>query len=408
MKIHSPGLDCQKLLKSGQVKITFYGLGKMGLPLAAVFADAGAQVSGIDICKPVVESINKGVNTVKEEPGLDDMVKRNVAAGRLKAYNEPQKADVHIILVPTLLHGTKVDLSPVLDCAKSISKALAKGDIVITECTMPPGSTEKLIPILEKSGLKVNKDFGLGHCPERTMTGTAIRDITGEYPKVIGASDKVTLDALCGIYSVINKAGVVQCTSIRAAECVKVFEGIYRDANISLANELAVWCDRKNLDALEIFNVANTQKYCHIHQPGCGVGGHCIPYYPHFIMDKQTKVIRLARKNNEDMAIYTVNLASDAISNSGKKPKDASVLVLGLTFRAGVKEFAHTMAKPIIEEAKRQFKVVYAQDPMCDAKDAERFGTKWKEDFKGIDAIIITTDDKQFRNLPWGKIAKDM
>ncbi|PKK81449.1 MAG: nucleotide sugar dehydrogenase [Thermoplasmata archaeon HGW-Thermoplasmata-2] len=447
MKIYGAGTEeAASALKQSKIRIAVYGLGKMGLPLAAVFADAGAIVAGIDISKSVVDIINKGANTVKEEPGLDELVKRGVAAGRLKAYPSSQKADLHIILVPTLLRGTKprkrssrgaarphdapaVDMTPVLDCAKSIAKVLEKGDIVITECTMPPGSTEKLIPILEKSGLKANKDFGIGHCPERTMTGTAIRDITGEYPKVVGAGDRAALDALRGIYSAINKSGVVQCSSIRAAECVKVFEGIYRDVNIALANEMAVWCDREGLDALEIFKIANTQKYCHIHKPGCGVGGHCIPYYPHFIMDRQTALIRLARKTNEDMAKYAVKLAAEALKSAGVKPKDASVLVLGLTFRAGVKEFAHTMAKPIIEETKKVAGRIYASDPLCGAEDAKHFGAEWmdiseqwsvvsdqktsagkkrKQGFKDIDAIIITTDDKSFRKLAWAKIAKGM
>ncbi len=427
MKIYGATTDeAAAAFKKGKIKIAVYGLGKMGLPLAAVFADAGATVAGIDICKPVVDAINKGANTVKEEPGLDELVKRSVAAGRLKAYSAPQKADVHVILVPTLLKGTKprerssrgaahphdapaVDMTPVIDCARSIAKVLEKGDIIITECTMPPGSTEKLIPVLEKSGLKAGKDFGLAHCPERTMTGTAIRDITGEYPKVVGASDKAALDAICGIYLTINKSSVVPCSSIRAAECVKVFEGIYRDVNIALANELAIWCDGKGLDALEIFGVANTQKYCHVHQPGCGVGGHCIPYYPHFIMSRQTALIRKARQINEDMAKYAVKLAAEALKSASVKPEDAKILVLGLTFRAGVKEFAHTMAKPIIEEAKKIAGCVYASDPLCGEEDARRLGAAgWKKDFKGLDAIIITTDDKSFRNLPWGKIAKDM
>ncbi|NJE77379.1 nucleotide sugar dehydrogenase, partial [Thermococcus sp. ES12] len=193
----------------------------------------------------VVEMINNGTNHINEEPGLSELVERNVKAGRLKATTDgvwaAKQADVMIILVPTLTDDRgNLKLDPVYDVAHKIAKGLEKGDLVITEATMPPGTTESLVSILEESGLKLG-EFGLAHAPERTMTGTAIRDITGQYPKILGASDEKTLEAVIGIYETINKKGVIPMSSIKAAEAVKVFEGIYRDMNIALANELALW-----------------------------------------------------------------------------------------------------------------------------------------------------------------------
>jgi len=233
--------EVQRVLQEGNVTIAVYGLGKMGLPLAAVFADHGANVIGVDINEKVVEMINRGENHVKEEPGLDELVRRNVEAGRLKATTDgvwaAKQADVMVILVPTLTDERgNLRLGPVYDVAEKISQGLENGDIVITEATMPPRTTESLIPILEKSGLKLG-EFGLAHAPERTMTGTAIRDITGQYPKIVGASDEKTLEAVIGIYETINGKGVIPMSSIKAAEAVKVFEGVYRDVNIALANE---------------------------------------------------------------------------------------------------------------------------------------------------------------------------
>ncbi|MCK4491657.1 MAG: nucleotide sugar dehydrogenase [Candidatus Altiarchaeales archaeon] len=276
MKLYGvKGEESRRFFGGGEVTVAVYGLGKMGLPLAAVFADSGASVVGVDINGGVVDSVNDGINHVREEPGLDELVSRNVGVGRLRATSDfvgaAKESDIQVILVPTLIRGGEADLSPVYSVAECISGGLEGGDIVVTECTMPPGSTESLIPILEKSGLEAGVDFGLGHCPERTMSGTAIRDIRGQYPKVIGCVDGGTTGALEGVYSAVNSKGVVSVSGIRAAECVKVFEGVYRDVNIALANELTAVCERLGVDAVEVFRVANTQPYCSLHSPG-GLG----------------------------------------------------------------------------------------------------------------------------------------
>jgi len=409
MKIYgSKKESIARAFRNSGIKIAVYGLGKMGLPLAAIFAEKGAKVIGIDIDKKVVDSINKGINHVREEPCLNKLVRKNVKSGNLRASVNPENADIHVILVPTLTDkNNKPILSPVFSVAKKISSVLEKNDIVITECTMPPSSTEKLIPILEKSGLKCGKDFGLAHCPERTMTGTAIRDITKQYPKIIGCIDKRTQIAVETIYSIINSKGVIPVSDIKTAECVKVFEGIYRDVNIALANELAIYCSDINVDATEIFNTANTQPYCHIHKPGPGVGGHCIPLYPYFIMNPKTTLIKTARKINDSMSAYTVKLTKEVLSKSKRKIKNSNILVLGLTFRSGVQEFRKTPAGPIIKELKKLGAKVFAYDPLCDDSDYKIFNVR-KSSFKNMDCIVIVTEHPEFKNLDWDKIKKQM
>ncbi|MFA4701998.1 nucleotide sugar dehydrogenase [Pyrococcus kukulkanii] len=405
--------EVKKALREGKVTIAVYGLGKMGLPLAAVFADNRAKVIGVDINEKVVEMVNRGENHVKEEPGLSELIKRNVEAGRLKATTDgvwaAKQADVMIILVPTLADDRgNLKLEPVYDVAKKIAKGLEKGDIVITEATMPPGTTESLVPILEESGLKLG-EFGLAHAPERTMTGTAIRDITGQYPKIVGASDEKTLEAVIGIYETINKKGVIPMSSIKAAEAVKVFEGVYRDVNIALANELALWCEEHGLDAIEVFTAANTQPYCHLHMPGAGVGGHCIPIYPWFVINLAEKtnprLIKTAREINDSMPHHMVELTIRGLNEVGRSLKGSNILVLGLTFRGGVREFTKSPAIPIIKELKEWGARVYAYDPLCTSEDAERFGAEWKEDFRDVDAIVIVTDHKEFKSLNLEEIA---
>ncbi len=408
--------EVKNAIREGKVTIAVYGMGKMGLPLATVFAEHGANVIGVDINERVVEMLNRGENHVKEEPGLDELVKKNVDKGRLRATTDgvwaAKQADFMVILVPTLTDERgNLKLDPVYDVAEKISRGLKKGDIIITEATMPPGTTESLIPILEKSGLKLG-EFGLAHAPERTMTGTAIRDITGQYPKIVGASDEKTLEAVIGIYETINRKGVIPMSSIKAAEAVKVFEGVYRDVNIALANELAMWCEEHGLDAIEVFQAANTQPYCHIHMPGAGVGGHCIPVYPWFVINlaKKTnpRIIKTAREINDSMPNHVVELTVKALNEVGRPVKGSNILVLGLTFRGGVREFMKAAAKPIIEELKEWGAKVYAYDPLCTPEDAERFGAEWKEDFKDVDAIVITADHKEFRELNLEKLAREM
>ncbi len=407
--------EIKEKLKNGEITIAVFGLGKMGLPLATVFADKGARVIGVDIDENRVKMVNSGINPVPGEPGLEEMLKKNVKEGRLIAtidgFEASKSADIMIILVPTLVDERgNVNLTPVYDAAEKISGGLESGNIVITEATMPPGATESLVPILEKSGLKLG-EFGLAHCPERTMTGTAIRDITGQYPKIVGANNADTLNAVSAIYEVINRRGVIKMSSIKAAEAVKVFEGIYRDVNIALANELALFCEEQSLDVLEIIKAANSQPYCHIHMPGAGVGGHCIPVYPWFVINlskRATRLIRTAREINEYMPRHMIELTLKALNIGGIAPKNANILVLGLTFRGDVYEFRNSPSISYIEMLKEWTKNIFVYDPMCNEKDAKRFGVSWWKGYEGMDAVVIMNDAKEFKNLDLKRMAREM
>ena len=404
--------EVRKKVSEGSVTIAVYGLGKLGLPVATVFADKGAKVIGVDVNERVVELINSGSNHLVEEPALSELLKKNVEAGRLKATVDGIKAaeiaDVMIIAVPTLVEDERPKLDALLEVAEKISKSIKKGDIVITECTMPPGGTEKLIPLLEKSGLRLG-EFGIAHAPERMSTGTAVDDITKKYPKIVGASDQKTLEAVIGLYEAINEKGVIPVSSLKAAEAVKVFEGVYRDVNIALANELALWCEEQGLDVYEIIKAANTQPYCNIHLPGAGVGGHCIPVYPWFIISsakRNMRLLRTAREINEEMPKHVVYLLVKALNENGIPMKGSKILVLGLTYRGGVKEFYKSPAIRIIEGLKKWGSIVYAYDPLCNEEDARKLGVRWKSDFEGVDAIVVATDHREFKEINLEEVAE--
>lgn len=403
-------------IRNGRVTIAVYGLGKMGLPLAAIFADAGARVIGADIDSRVAAMINRGECHV-DEPRLAGLVKRNVKAGRLSATSDlvlaAKQADVMIVIVPTLLDENRnPDLSIVKSVSESIAKGLKKGDLVVLESTAPPGTTEKVIlPILESSGLKLG-DFGLAHAPERTMSGTAIRDITRAYPKIVGGVDEASTKAAVYLYSTINEKGVIELSNATAAEAVKVFEGIYRDVNIALANELFGVCEELGISALDVFEAANTQPYCQLHTPGCGVGGHCIPVYPYFIInttDADTSLIKLARRINDFMPLRTVKLLEDALLKAGRSLKNSNVLVLGLTFRGDVKETRYSPSLEIIEILKERGADVYAFDPLLSREEIEPYAAYGVlNEIRDLDAIIIASDHSAFKQINWKKIGARM
>jgi UDP-N-acetyl-D-mannosaminuronic acid dehydrogenase len=408
---------------SGRVTVAVYGLGKMGLPLAAVFAERGARVIGADINQKVVDEINEGRCPIVNEPGLPETLEATVAAGRLSATTDglaaAKQSDVMVILVPCLLNKDRSpDLTAVTEACSSISLGLSKGDFVILETTVPPRTTKDVVlPVLKQSGLKEG-EFGLAFCPERTSSGRAIRDITGAYMKVVGGIDKESTETAEAIYSVINKRGIIAVSDTTTAEAVKLFEGIYRDVNIALSNELALVCREMGVSSTEVFPVVNEpfdevhQRY-HVNllQPGAGVGGHCIPVYPYFVLKTtktDTKLIALARKINESMPFHMVNLIIEGLNELGRSVKDSNILILGLAFRGGVKETRNSPAIPIIQRLKELHANVFLYDPLFSKKEIESFGAAYSDSFDDMDCLVIVTDHKEFKEYDWQKIGNRM
>lgn len=389
-------------------KIAIFGMGKMGLPLACAFAAKGFDVRGIDINAERVARVNRKEDVLPFEPGVHDVLVKTVG----KTLHATMDTDVHdrdvvILLVPTVVResagGITPDLDAVLDVARTVGRTLRKDSIVITECTMPPGATERIGAVIQKaSGLKPGADFGLAHCPERTSSGTALRDIRGQYPKIVGASDAKTLEKVAAMYAKINPKGVIRMPSIMAAECVKVFEGIYRDVNIGLANELSHYCEGIGVDAIGVFQAANTQPYSHIHMPSCGVGGHCIPYYPYFVMNEKTPLIQAARRTNDAMPRHTVELLA--------AQKGAKVVVMGLTFRGGVKEFRKSPGLEIVRILNEEGMHTYACDPLCTDDEIRAFGAEPLPIGQAdeMDGIIVCSNHAEFRGLDWAAMVKSM
>lgn len=395
----------------GELPVSVYGLGKMGLPLAAVYADVCGNVIGADTNEEVVETLNRGECHVQREPGLDELVSELVSQSALRATSNraaATEASVHVVITPTRLDSENApDLSILESVVKDIASGLEPGNLVIIECTVPPKTCRGFVlPILEReSGLSVG-EFGLAFCPERTSSGRAIEDIRGAYPKVVGGIDDESTRAARTIYEEINEKGVISVSDASTAEAVKLFEGVYRDVNIALANELARFSDDLAIDVNEAIEVANTQPFCDIHEPGPGVGGHCIPYYPYFLAHDRTEdapLLKTARTVNDGMPAFVVRKLNEEFEAEGRELRGKTVLVLGLTYRPGVSETAKTPALPIIDGLRESGADVLAADPLLDdftEFDATPIETDAVTEH-AVDAVVLVTPHEEFERIDW-------
>ncbi|BDZ71054.1 nucleotide sugar dehydrogenase [Methanobacterium petrolearium] len=257
--------------------IAIFGLGHMGLPTAVLLAQSGLKVCGVDINKENVQFVNSGRSPIME-PGLDELVKKSVEEGLLSATIDANdavaKSQIIMIIVPTPVdNDKKSDLSAVISASKSISECLKRGDLVIIESTVPPGTCEDLIiPLLEKSGLKAGEDFQVAYTPERALPNNTLYEMSHN-ARVIGGIDLESTKMAVSLYGRITSGKIIMVQNLVTAEMVKLMENTYRDTNIALANELALVCDTLGVDAIEAIKAANYHPRVNIHTPGPGVGG---------------------------------------------------------------------------------------------------------------------------------------
>ncbi|SEV82501.1 nucleotide sugar dehydrogenase [Natrinema salifodinae] len=401
-------------LADGEIPVAVYGLGKMGLPLAAVYAETTGNVIGVDVDPAVVETINGGESHVVGEPGLDDLVAEQVAAGRLEATTEgpdaAAEARVHVVIVPTLLDENDTpNLATVESVADDIAAGLSPGDLVIAESTLPPGTCRDVLEphLASESGLATD-EFGLAFCPERTSSGRALQDIRGAYPKVVGGVDDESTRVASIVYDELSDNEVHPVSDATTAEAVKVFEGIYRDVNIGLANELGRLADELGISVREAIDTANDLPMCQLHDPGPGVGGHCIPYYPHFLLGRTEEpmaVTRTARRVNDEMPSVVVDRLEGELDRTGTDLADASVVVLGITYRPGVEETRASPALGIIDALDERGADVAGVDPLVDPADygARPVAIDGLAD-ESFDAAVVVTPHEEFDRIDWASL----
>jgi nucleotide sugar dehydrogenase len=411
-----------KKIKTGEYSVAVYGLGHVGAPIASSWLRSGVTVIGIDKSQKVMENAKKGLTHIPE-PGVNEAFSEGIRNGKFLVYEDPIKASVDsklkMICVPVLIKNKTADLIAVKEVALAISKGLKPHDIVSLHPTVPPLTTEKfLIPLLEKaSRLKAGKDFFVVYNPERIYEGRAIFDIEEGHPGIVAGMEKHSLELAENIFSLIYRKGVIKISSIKTAEAEKLFEGVYRDVNIALANEMSVLCEKLGIDFWEAKDAANSQPFCHIHNPGIGVGGACIPVYPQFILDVATKnkidckITKASRAINDNMPTYALSKALKMISK--KDIKKAKITILGLSFRGGVSD---TRLSPTYSLIKKllQLKIpnIIIHDPIANDEllVAKNKTIKITNDLdfsiKNRDLIILATDHKEYSALSKEKTGK--
>jgi len=397
---------------TGGVPVAVYGLGKMGLPLATVFAERSGRVVGVDVDEAVVESLNDGHCHVTGEPGLSDAVAAAVDDGSLRATTDgaaaAREATLHVAIVPTLVDDEgDPDLAALEAVIDTVASGLSPGDLVVVESTVPPRTCRDVVyPRLRDASDVPADEFGLAFCPERTASGTALADIRGTYPKIVGGIDDASTRAATAIYRELTDNEVVPVSDATTAECVKVFEGVYRDVNIALANELARLTEELAVDVLEAIEAANTQPHCDVHTPGAGVGGHCIPIYPHFLIggcETDTPLLQEARDVNDGMPGFVVDRLAAGLAERGVDPAEARVGVLGVTYRPGIDEIRKSPAVPIAAQLRERGASVFATDPVCTSMDAVPAEPVAQTDLIDcdLDAVVLVTAHEQFADLDW-------
>ncbi|HEY0443837.1 MAG TPA: nucleotide sugar dehydrogenase [Candidatus Limnocylindrales bacterium] len=388
--------------------VAVVGAGKMGLPLGAQFASHGWHVIAVDVQESVVAAINDGRSHLGEEPGVAELVREAHAARRLRATTDgaaaAREADVVVLIVPVMLDDEAQPDHRYMDAAvASVAPGLHAGAIVVFETTLPVGDTrDRYGPRLQElSGLTVELDLFVAFSPERLFSGATLRNLA-TYPKLVGGLGPASTARAAAFYDSVLDAEIVAMSSAEAAEFAKLADTTYRDVNIALANEFARYADRVGVDIQEVIAAANSQPYSHIHQPGLGVGGHCIPVYPHFLVARapEMELVATARRVNDGQ----VGLAIRSIQKVLGGLEGVPILVLGLTYRHGVRELAYSRALPLIERLSFHGAAVSAWDPLLDDDAVERSGaTPWRWGERGpFRAIVTQTADPRFADLDFG------
>jgi len=391
-------------IESRQARIGVVGLGYVGLPLAVEFAEAGFPVLGFEVAPSKVEAVNAGDSYVGDVPS--EQLAAAVEAKRLEAtldYDRLAEADAICICVPTPLNKTgDPDVSFIMTAAKSLQRTVRAGQLVILESTTYPGTTrELLLPALAGERLEVGVDFFLAFSPERVDPGNPTYKIHNT-PKVVGGITADCAECASRLYSTVIDH-VVKVSSTEAAELTKLLENTFRSVNIALANEMAIVCDKLNVDVWEVIGAAATKPFGYMKfTPGPGLGGHCIPVDPHYLswkmktLDYKTRLIELASEINAEMPRYVAEKVADLLNEHGKPVRGSHVLVLGAAYKPDTNDTRESPALDIIRLlAEKGAEVVY-HDPMVpdlrhEGQDIESVPLD-EARLSSVDVVVIVTD----------------
>ncbi len=380
-------------------KIAVIGLGYVGLPLALLADRKGFSVTGIDSDEEKVRLIKNRMSPFK-----DNTIAEALQSSSLVVTSDPSslaEVDSIIICVPTPVHKNHLpNLDPVLRASQSIAKYLTRGQLVVLESTVNPGVTENaVIPILEESGLKAGEDFYVAHCPERINPGDKKWSLDN-IPRVVGALEKVGLEKALTLYRSLVAAEIFPMNSLKEAESVKVVENSFRDINIAFVNELAMSFSALGIDVTNVIKGAATKPFAFMpHFPGVGVGGHCIPVDPYYLIEHAKEngfthdFLILARRINNRMPAFTVSQLVAGFKKIGKPVKGARVALLGLAYKADIDDGRESPSYEVLKQLKSLGMETRVYDPYISADSTVK---TIEEALTGADAVLLATAHSDF------------
>jgi nucleotide sugar dehydrogenase len=396
------------------MKFAIFGQGHIGIPLTCIFARLG-EVIAADKDKKKVELINKGISPLPNEELVSELLRKYVKEKKIEATTNLEYAaknsDFKIIIVPLMIDkNKKPDFSSIISVSEIIGKYLKKEGLVIVSTTMPIGSTRNVVgKILEKkSRLKAGEDFYLVYAPEQAMNPHVIKDLTENYEQIIGGIDRKSAEKAKEIYEKINKKGVIIVRNCETAELIKLSGvGFYRYVNIALASEIAKICEKFDIDYMEVMEKTNLIKFYHLHKPTIGIGGHCTPVYPYFVLNqfKDLKLLSNSIRINENLPTRSIKTIKKFVG-SLKKQK---IAIFGLSYRGNVKEDRFSPTYEIIKILKKEGAEIFIHDPFYTKEELEnKTNAKYiqENELDKMDGIIVATDHEEYKKLDFPKNLK--
>jgi len=405
---NASGRELAKKIRDRTARAGVIGLGYVGLPLGVEMAKQGFHVTGIDIDRQKVDSVNAGVSHILDVP--NDTLLSLVGQGKIKATQSlasVENLDTVSVCVPTPLRKTKEpDLSYVIAAAEAIRNHLQQGQLVIFESTTYPGTTrEVVLPILEKTGLHLGSDFFLAFSPERVDPGNA-KYTTRNIPKVIGGMTPACVELAAMFYSQFVE-NIVRVSSPECAEMVKLLENTFRSVNIALANEMALLCHKFKVDVWEVIEAAKTKPFGFMpFYPGPGLGGHCIPVDPYYLTWKarlngfEPRLIELAAQINDQMPAFTITRISDVLNDRQKSLKGSKILGLGVAYKRDTSDIRESPSIEVLHGLRERGAQIQYSDPYVPSLEL-RGGLLQSVSLKpaalrSMDCVVLLTDHSTF------------
>jgi UDP-N-acetyl-D-mannosaminuronic acid dehydrogenase len=393
-------------MQNSNKKICVIGLGYIGLPTAALLANRGYDVHGVDVIQTTVDIINRGEIHIVE-PELDTFVQAAVKSGKLKADLKPAEADVFIIAVPTPFHeGYVPNINYVVSATKAIAPYVKDGDIVILESTSPVGTTDKVEDVLKEEGVDTSKLF-IAHCPERVLPGQIMRELV-ENDRIVGGTTPEATEKTVEFYNTFV-SGEVLSTTARTAEMAKLTENSFRDTNIAFANELSMLCDTFNIDVWELISLTNRHPRVNVLQPGAGVGGHCIAVDPWFIVhaakeaNVEANIIKTAREVNTYKTEWVIEkIKNAALTFENENGRKAKVACMGLAFKPDIDDLRESPSVYIVQSLISQGFDVLAVEPNIKTHNIFNI-VEYKAAIEIADTIAFLVGHKEFKGLDMEK-----